>query len=102
MARPKKKIEARQVQKLAEYGLNNTEIAEVYKVSEGTIRKGFSEFLTKGRLNVKIKLLRKQLEVAMKGNVSMLIWLGKNKLGQTDKVEESGEINLTVNKKEIK
>lgn len=36
----------------------------------------------------KISLRRKQFEMAMKGNISMLIWLGKNILRQTDKIEE--------------
>jgi hypothetical protein len=36
---------------------------------------------------MRINLLKKQYDVAMAGNVSMLIWLGKNILGQSDKVE---------------
>ena len=34
-----------------------------------------------------MSLRRKQYEVAMSGNTSMLIWLGKNILGQRDHVE---------------
>lgn len=33
-------------------------------------------------------LEEKQYEVAMEGNVQMLIWLGKQHLGQTDKEKE--------------
>ena len=33
----------------------------------------------------RISLRRKQMQVAMGGNVTMLIWLGKQYLGQTDK-----------------
>ena len=61
MARPKKDIDGEKVKKLAEYGLNNSEIAQYFEVNEGTIRKGYSEFLTKGRLNIKTKLRRKSI-----------------------------------------
>ena len=35
----------------------------------------------------KIALKKKQFDMAMKGNVPMLIWLGKQYLGQMDKQE---------------
>lgn len=49
----------------------------------------FKEAYKKGQANARQSLRRKQYEVAMKGNVSMLIWLGKQWLGQTDKVEQT-------------
>jgi hypothetical protein len=99
MARPKKDIDGEKVKKLAEYGLNNSEIAEYFNVTEGTIRKGFSEFLTKGRLNVKTKLRRKQIQVALKGNPALLIWLGKVILGQKETIETEGKSELTIIRK---
>ena len=33
----------------------------------------------------KVSIKRKQFELAMQGNVQMLIWLGKQHLGQKDK-----------------
>ncbi len=41
-----------------------------------------------------MSLKRKQWEMAMGGNITMLIWLGKQNLGQTDKVEQ--RTNLTA------
>ncbi|MBU0473108.1 MAG: hypothetical protein KKF62_02965 [Bacteroidetes bacterium] len=99
MARPKKEIDGSKVQQLAEYGLNNTEIAEYFNVSEGTIRNSFYEFLAKGRLNVKTKLRRKQIQVALKGNPALLIWLGKIMLGQKEKIETEGKSELTIIRK---
>ena len=49
----------------------------------------YRQAIEKGKANGKQSLRRKQYEVAMKGNSSMLIWLGKQWLGQTDKVEKS-------------
>ncbi|MDA3861470.1 MAG: hypothetical protein PF445_09610 [Melioribacteraceae bacterium] len=101
MARPKKNITGLQVELLASYGLTNVEIAESFQVDESTIRKGFPEFLTKGRLNVKTKLRRAQIRVAIKGNVIMLIWLGKQMLGQVDKVESVGGFGINIRRSEI-
>ena len=39
----------------------------------------------------KIELRRKQWQVAMEGNVQMLIWLGKNILGQKDVADSKWE-----------
>jgi len=86
------------VEALASYGCTNTEIASFFGCNSDTIRKRFSENLTKGRDSGKIRLRQKQFEVAMKGNVSMLIWLGKNILDQKDQqsIEHSGSIDSNL------
>ena len=90
MARPKKYlIDTKDVFKLASYGCTNVEIADFYGCDEGLIRKSYSEFLTKGRANVKIKLRKLQWQSAENGNVTMQIFLGKNMLGQQDKIEQT-------------
>jgi len=101
MARPKKDINGKSVQRLASYGLNNSEIAEYFEVDESTIRKGFPEFLTKGRLALKTKLRKAQIRVALKGNATMLIWLGKNMLGQSDKTDENKEFGITITRSKV-
>jgi len=70
----------KQVEKLAAYGLNNKEIAEVLGYDDTNLKRKFENFLIKGRGELKRKLKRKQIEVAMSGNVVMLIWLGKQYL----------------------
>jgi precorrin-6B methylase 2 len=89
------KIE-KQVQKLASFGLTNKEIAEALAYDENTMKRNFEIFLIKGRANLKQRLKNKQIQVALGGNVVMLIWLGKQYLGQTDKIEESGGLNINV------
>jgi hypothetical protein len=37
---------------------------------------------------MKLCLRRKQLRVALRGNVPMLIWLGKQQLGQSEQVQD--------------
>lgn len=44
----------------------------------------FAEYRRKRREPMLINLLKKQYETAMQGNVTMLIWLGKQYLGQAE------------------
>ena len=88
MARPKKyDIDKTQVEKLAGYGCTNIEIANFFGCDESLIRKSYCEYLTKGREKGKIRLIQLQWRSAESGNTSMLIWLGKQLLGQTDRQE---------------
>jgi|TARA_R100000329_G_C7596343_1_gene211485 hypothetical protein len=90
MARPKKyNIDNKQIQKLATLGCTNKEIAEFFGCSPDLLEKSYSEFLTKGRAEQKIRLRQLQWRSAEKGNVVMQIFLGKNMLGQQDKLEET-------------
>ena len=95
MARPiKYNIDTKEVVKLASYGCTNIEIADFYGCDESLIRKSYSESLTKGREKGKIRLRQMQWTSAGNGNVAMLIWLGKQLLGQTDKTEIEWEHNI--------
>jgi len=86
------------VTQMAMSGLNNTEIAEAIGVTDETLKKHFRQNLTKGRRKLKIKLRRKQIEIALQGNVAMLIWLGKQYLDQKDRSDEEQLVHLTIAK----
>ena len=60
-------------------------MASFFGCDESLIRKSYSESIAKGRDNGKIRLRQYQWASAKKGNVAMLIWLGKQILGQSDK-----------------
>ena len=90
MARPKKyTIDTKQLQKLAKFGCTNKEMAEFFGCSADLLEKNYSEFITKGRAEQKLRLRQLQWKSAEKGNVTMQIFLGKNILGQKDKLEEA-------------
>lgn len=72
---------------LASFGLTTPEIAAVLECSSDTLERNYSEQMANGKAKARASVRRKQFELAMKGNVTMLIWLGKNMLGQTDKNE---------------
>lgn len=103
MARPKLKIDPKLVQDLAALGCKTNEIAVVLGVSVDTLDRRFAEEMAKGRENLRISLRRWQLESAKKGNVVMQIWLGKQMLGQTDKIEQNTTAKIeTLSPSEVK
>ena len=93
MARPKIEIDFDMVKKLCAIQCTGQEIADVLDVSYDTLERrvkevyriSFADYIKKHSANGKMSLRRKQHEVAMNGNTTMLVWLGKHYLGQTDK-----------------
>lgn len=74
-------------------GVSVSHLEKTLKREKGVI---FSEYKKKRMEPLRINLLKKQYDVAMNGNVSMLIWLGKQHLGQSDqaKIEEDRDLEF--------
>jgi len=102
MARKKKKIIKKTdeiVLELAKLGATKTEIAKFLNVDEKTVRNNYSEIYAKGEAELKKTLRQKMIEVAMNGNVVMLIFLAKNYLKMN---EEENDFELIIKKKILK
>lgn len=97
MARPVIEIKQEHFENLCNLQCTLDEIAGFFKCSSDTIERwckrtyneSFAEAYKKHSQNGRISLRREQWKLAQKGNASMLIWLGKQWLGQTDKVEQT-------------
>jgi hypothetical protein len=85
MARPKKNIDESVVYKLAKIHCTMEEIGSVVGCSVDTLERRFADIIKKGREYGKSSLRRMQYHKAVMGNNTMLIWLGKQLLGQADK-----------------
>jgi hypothetical protein len=97
VGRPEIKIDKELVFKFAQMGCKNTEIADYFGCHEETISNNFSDELAKGRAEIRMSLRQWQLKAAKEGNATMLIWLGKQMLGQKDNLELStGEQGFKV------
>lgn len=99
MARPKKELDGEQIRELAGFGLTAAEISAFLRCSQDTIERRFADVIKAGRDNLSASLKRRQVMLALDGNVAMLIWLGKQYLGQREKVEhkQSDEgISITI------
>jgi len=91
MARPKLEINYDLVRELALIQCTQDEISSILHISDVTLRKNkmFLDIYKEAQEQGKKSLRRKQFDVAMTGNTSMLIWLGKQYLGQTDKSDST-------------
>jgi hypothetical protein len=94
--RPLAVVDAKLVENLAGIGCPNSEIASIVGVSVDTLARRFAEDIDKGRNGGKTRLRKKQIELALAGNVTMLIWLGKQLLGQSDQISNHTELSGTI------
>ncbi len=95
MARPLIEIDENDVEKLAQMQCTMKEIAAFFDCSVDTLERRFAEVIRKGREKGRITLRRLQWQAAQKGNVTMMIWLGKQMLGQSEK-QEVMNVDLTA------
>jgi hypothetical protein len=89
VGRNKKVVPPKDVERLAQMGCKDSEIAEWFGVDENTLRYNFSVELLKGKLQLNQSLRQAQIRLALSGNATMLIWLGKNILGQSESPYDS-------------
>lgn len=91
MARPRKDVDIKMLEGLAKIGCTDEEMATLLGVSSDTLVRRFADHIKRGRAEMKMSLRRLQIKLAEGGNATMAIWLGKQNLGQKDKVEHSGQ-----------
>lgn len=84
VGRNKTVIPEEEFSKLAELHCTWQEISDWYRVPVSTLRDNFADLYEKGTTKTKQRLRQAQLKLALNGDRSMLIWLGKNILGQSD------------------
>jgi len=102
MGRPRKELDWPLFDYLCANQCTLEEIAAVLTVSADTVERRvieqfgrtFAEVFEQKRKAGYASLRSKQFEIAMAGNVTMLIWLGKQYLGQSDK--QIQKTDLTV------
>ena len=106
MPRTKIPIDWDRVEKMAMAGANGVQIAAALGIDYDTLagrykednKQVFSEYLTTKREKGNELLLRKQYDIAMSGDKTMLIWLGKQRMGQkerTDHTSDDERISIT-------
>jgi hypothetical protein len=89
MARPFKEPDVSEevLHRLAAICCTMNEISAVSGLSVDTLERNYADIIKSGREIGKATLRREQYRLAMLGNPTMLIWLGKQLLGQRDKAE---------------
>lgn len=122
--RPAPSVNATLVSSLAAIGATHNEIADFLHVSKRTLeywladektlhevrskKTGVVEHLTlraimdRGYARMRISIRREQIKLLQAGNATMAVWLGKQVLGQKDKIEqtikdpEGGAVRITL------
>ena len=92
MARPKLQVDEVLVREAAALHCTMEEIAGLCKCSVDTLERRFAEVIKEERSQGKLSLRRWQWREAEAGNVGMLVWLGKQELGQH---EPKGQLELS-------
>jgi len=97
--RPSKKFDMHQVKLLGQFRATFKTMADWFECSEQTISRQmnkdseFSKVYKRALANTKMKLYEAQVKYALAGNSSLLIWLGKNMLEQTDQQNQDNDKN---------
>lgn len=85
--RPKLELDEEQIGRLASIHCSVDEIALIMGCGRDTIYRNYMDVVEQGRARGRMGLRRKQWEVANEGNPTMLVWLGKNWLSQSDQIQ---------------
>ena len=96
--RPRIQFDLEGIESLAALNCTQLEVAQFFGISLATVEHRFNQepelraAWDRGRATGKLSLRRKQSQLAEEGNVTMLIWLGKQLLGQSDRqsIEHTG------------
>jgi len=96
----KSRVDREKVEMLSSFGCTIMEIAKFFIVDESVIRKDYVEEVRRGKEQMKLRLRQLQWKFAEQGNTSLLIFLGKNYLNQTDKQQLDMTGNLEAVLKE--
>lgn len=98
------KIDKAELEKLQRIYLSEQEVADWFDVTVKTLRRfirknydsTFGQFREKGFVRTRAGIKRVQIEKALRGDNTMLIWCGKQYLGQSEKVEQLVEVEEKI------
>lgn len=104
MGRKRINIDKAEFEKLCRMQCTEAEISAFFDVSDDTIlrwcqrtyKKTFEEVFAEKRAGGKASLRRAQFDLALTGNATMLIWLGKQWLGQCEKPARNDEAEDSI------
>ena len=90
VGRPKAEVDVEILKNLASIGCPTYEIASVMNVSARTLKRNFAEIIEQYKQKGKSSLRKKMYDKAVKkDNTMMQIFLSKNMLGMSDKVQQT-------------
>ena len=99
MSRKKIEIDPKMIRGLAQIGATWDESAGILGIARTTLavrmrEKKYRDAYEQGVAEGDVSIRRAQYDSAMRGKTGMLVWLGKNRLNQTDRVETKNETTI--------
>ena len=99
MSRKKIEIDPKMIRGLAQIGATWDEIAGILGIARTTLavrmrEKKYRDAYEQGVAEGDVSIRRAQYASAMRGKTGKLVWLGKNRLNQTDRVETKNETTI--------
>ena len=111
MGRPTKQIDAKQLKNLMRLRPTLADTAAFFETTERTIERiirkeydlTFVEFREQNMVHTRLGITRKAVEKALSGDNTMLIWVSKNMLGWSDKIESETKekIEIKIDKDDV-
>lgn len=88
---------------MMQIGCTRDEICKIMGLSDDTLNRrlkargagNFAALFKKHYSEGNMSLRRAQIKAALDGNATMLVWLGKQRLGQTDKIDQTSSDGST-------
>jgi len=107
--RPRHKIDWKKVESLIIHGCSGVQIAATLAIHPETLydrclkehKRTYSDYSHEFWQKGNAQLHAKQYQMAMQGDKTLIIWLGKNRLKQTDKIESTIDAKVEVSQKAI-
>jgi hypothetical protein len=101
VGRPRKKIDREQVERLAEIHCTMIEMGAVLGCSVDTLERRFADVIKEAQARGKASLRRCQYKAAVDGSPALMIWLGKQLLGQRDQSMIESKVDETSRRIQI-
>lgn len=107
--RPKIEVDWSKVDAMCQIQCTGEEIASVLDISYDTLERrckddkecSFADYIGEKKQGGRASLRRKQWKLAESGNPTMLIWLGKQYLGQSDKQEIDQNMSVRIDSDDV-
>ena len=81
---------------LAKLHCTYKEMSDFFGINVETLKYNFSDLIAKGRAETKQALRKAQIKLALNGNATMLVWLGKNMLNQSENGDTTSDENQVL------
>lgn len=94
--RPFKKIDEDLLKKLAHIHCTMDEMASILGCSVDTLERNYAGMIKEAKDGGKMSLRRQLFQMALNGNLGAAVWLSKQHLGMSEKIENKNDVQIAL------